>query len=236
MVVAVGGDGTVNTTAKELINTGTSLGVLPTGSGNGFASNMGIPLRKSKAMEWICYPEFKTIDVGKVGDDIFLVSCGIGWEAVIATLFEDSKIRGLLPYATATASTFLQYEPQEITINTEPDGWSYKGRPMLFSIANMREYGVGISIAPDAKYDDGYLDVCLIPRHTLLDSIKYTPEMFRQKVDTVPGYIHHFAKKVIVSRPLTGNIHIDGNPVHAGHEITLEIIPGALKVAARNSK
>jgi len=233
MVVAAGGDGTVNSIAQGLINSNTALGVLPTGSGNGFARNMGIPLRVNEAVELIRNPKIITIDVGRVGDHIFLVSCGIGLEAVIATLFEGSRIRGLVPYATATISTFLQYEPQEITITTEPDGWSYRGRPMLFSIANMREFGVNVTIAPDAVYDDGLLDICMIPRHSLVNTIKYTPEMFRERADKIPGYIHHLAKKIIVSRPITGNIHFDGTPEPAGHEITIEVIPASLRVAVK---
>ncbi len=231
LVVACGGDGTVNMIAKCLINSNATLGVLPTGSGNGFARNMNIPLRIPQAIEVIANPRIKTIDVGKVGDNYFLVSCGIGWEAVIATLFEGSKIRGVLPYATLAITTFAQYEPKEITITTEPDGWSYRGKPMLFSIANMREYGVNITIAPDAAYDDGFLDICLIPHHPFLDAIKYSSNMMRSKTDSIPGYIHQFAKKIRVSRPVAGNIHIDGTPMPWGHEICIEVVPKALKVA-----
>jgi len=233
LVVAVGGDGTVNDAARGLINTNCALGVLPTGSGNGFARNMDIPLRLEKALAIIKEPGFKTIDVGKVGDRCFLVSCGIGWEAVIATLFEGSRIRGVLPYAGVALSTFLQYEPQEITIQSEPGGWSYRGRPMLFSVTNMREYGVGVTIAPEADYADGRLDICLIPRHSLLNAVKYTPEMFRKRTNEIPGYITQLATKVTVQRPLAGNIHLDGSPLPAGREINIEIVPAALRVAVK---
>jgi len=236
MVVAVGGDGTVNAVAKCLVNTDTALGVLPAGSGNGFARNMDIPLRVAQALEVIANPSFKTIDVGQVGEYIFLVSCGIGWEAVIASLFEGSRIRGVIPYATLALTTFSQYEPQEITITTEPDGWTYHGRPMLFSIANMREYGVNVTIAPTAAYDDGFLDICLIPQHTFLDALKYSSDMMRKRTDAIPGYIHRPAKKIIVSRPIAGNIHIDGTPVSIGHEISVQVIPHALKVAVKKGK
>jgi diacylglycerol kinase (ATP) len=236
LVVAVGGDGTVNSTAKQLINTDTALGVIPAGSGNGFARNMSIPLRLSLAVENICYPQYKTIDVGKVGDNIFLVSCGLGWEAMIATQFEESLMRGVIPYATISFSTFLQYEPEEFSIQTEPDGWKYSGKPLLFSVTNMREYGTGVTIAPDAIYDDGLLDICLLPRHKLLDTIKYTPEMFRQNINSIPGYIHHVAKKISVKRTNAGNIHLDGTPVHAEKDLVLEVVPLSLKVAICGEK
>ncbi len=236
LVVAVGGDGTVNATARELVNTETALGVIPAGSGNGFARNMGIPLRLSLAVENVCYPEYKRIDVGKVDKEIFLVSCGLGWEALIATQFEESVIRGVIPYATISFSTFLQYEPEEFTISSEHDGWSYTGKPLLCSITNMREYGTGVTIAPNAIYDDGLLDICLLPRHKLFDTIKYTQEMFRQKIDSIPGYIHHTAKKITVKRAFAGNIHLDGTPIHAGKEISLEVLPSSLKVAAHSEE
>jgi len=233
-VVAVGGDGTVNEVAKGIVNSDTALGVLPTGSGNGYARNMGLPLRIEKALEVIKNPYFRLIDVGRVNENVFLVSCGVGWEAIIATIFEGSKIRGFLPYAHATLTTFLQYEPQEIEITAEPDNWQYRGRPMLFSIANMREYGVGVTIAPDACEDDGLLDICLIPRHDLLTSVKHAPDILvRKKTTEIPGYIRRLATKLNIKRPFPGNIHIDGTPIPAGNEINIEILPAALKVAVK---
>ncbi len=236
MVVAVGGDGTINNIARALINTDTALGVLPTGSGNGFASNIGLPSRLEAALRVIKNPLFRTIDVGRVNDDIFLVSCGIGWEAIIATMFEGYRLRGALPYAHATITTFLQYEPQEIEIISEPGHWEYSGRPMLFSIANMRDYGLGVSIAPEARYDDGLLDICLIPRHTLLNSVKYGPDMFRRKAFDIPGYIRRPTTELTVKRRYQGNIHVDGTPIPAGNEIKIEVIPAALKVAVKQSE
>ena len=235
MVVAVGGDGTINDAARGLVNTDTALGVLPTGSGNGYAGNIGLPMRLEPALEVIKNPSIRKIDVGLVNDQIFLVSCGIGIEAVIATLFEGSRIRGLLPYAQATISTFLQYEPQEVEIKAEPGSWEYIGRPMLFSIANMPEYGVGVGIAPDAKDNDGLLDICLIPRQDLLRVIKHTPDMFRKKATDIPGYISRLASKAIIKRHYQGNIHVDGTPVPAGKEINIEILPDALNVAVKNT-
>lgn len=230
LVVAVGGDGTVNEAAQALVNSDTALGVIPTGSGNGYARNMGIPLRLEKALDLLTNHRFRKIDVGKVNDSIFLVSCGIGWEAVIATLFEGTRFRGMLSYAGVTLSTFLQYEPQEIEISAEPDGWSYRGRPMMFSVANMKEYGVGITISPDANDSDGFLDICLIPRHGLLHAVKYAPEMFREQTDQIPGYIRRLCTKLTIARPIAGNIHVDGTPLPAGEKIDIEIMPEALKV------
>jgi len=235
MVVAVGGDGTVNEAARGLVNTDTALGVLPSGSGNGYAKNMGLPFRLEPALEVIKNPRFRRIDVGQVHDQIFLVSCGIGWEAIIATLFEGSRLRGILPYAHATITTFSQYEPQEIEIYSEPGNWEYHGRPMLFSIANMKEFGVGITIAPDALDDDGLLDICLIPRHSLLNVLKYAPEMFRKNTAEIPGYIRRSAVKINIRRPYPGNIHVDGTPKPAGNEIDIKILPSALKVAVKQS-
>jgi len=236
MVVAVGGDGTVNTTAQGLVGTETILGVLPTGSGNGFARNVGIPLRLEKALQMLKDPHIRRIDVGKVGERIFLVTCGIGWEAVIASIFEGSKIRGVLPYATTALSTFLQYEPQEVFIEAEPGGWTYRGRPMLLSIANMREYGVGVTISPDADAMDGLLDICMIPRHDLLSALKYTPEMFRQRTENIPGYLRRLATSVVIRRQFAGNIHIDGSPIDAGEEVRISILPSALNIVAQFGK
>lgn len=230
IVVAVGGDGTVNEAAQAVVNSPAALGVIPTGSGNGFARNMDIPLRMEKAVATVHSPTFKQIDVGKLNDKYFLVSCGFGWESVIATLFEGSKIRGPLPYAGVALQSFIQYEPQEIIISAQPEDWQYKGRPMLFSVTNMRQYGLGVTIAPDADYQDGKLDICLLPRHSVLDAIKYMPDMLRQRTDQVPGYIHQMADIVNVTRPTPGNIHLDGTPALGGLEFTIQVVPKALSV------
>ena len=235
LVVAVGGDGTVNQVAHGLINTESALGILPAGSGNGFASNMGLPRRLDKALEVLRDPSFTKIDVGCIDDHIFLVSSGIGWEAVIATMFEGSRLRGVIPYAAVTISTYLQYEPQEIELVTEPDGWNYRGRPTLFTIANLSDYGFGITIAPDARPDDGMLDVCLIPRHSLLMDVKATQDMMRRRTDLIPGYIGRKAQKVTVRRSIAGNIHVDGTPIPAGLELRYTTLPGALRVAVKKT-
>ncbi len=236
MVVAVGGDGTVNMAAQGLIGTETILGVIPTGSGNGFARNVGIPLRLEKALELIKEPDIATIDVGSVDDRIFLVTCGIGWEAVIASVFEGSRVRGIFPYATAAISTFLQYEPQQVEITAEPGGWRYSGRPMMLSIANMRELGVNVTISPEARSDDGLLDICMIPRQDLLGVLKYTPEMFRQRTDTIPGYVRRLATDLVIRRQIAGNIHVDGNPFPSGEEISIKVLPAALRIVCRKEK
>lgn len=233
MVVAVGGDGTVNMAAQGLVGSETILGVIPTGSGNGFARNVGIPLRIEKAMALLKEPDIARIDVGSVGDRIFLVTCGIGWEAVIATVFEGSKIRGVLPYATAALSTFLQYEPQQVEITAEPGNWHYSGHPMMLSVANMREFGVNVTISPEANSGDGLLDICMIPRHDLLDVLKYTPEMFRQRTDFIPGYVRRLANKITIHRQIAGNIHVDGSPIPSGEDIAIKLLPSALSIVCR---
>ncbi|MFC2149885.1 diacylglycerol/lipid kinase family protein [Calditrichota bacterium] len=232
IVVAVGGDGTVNNTAQALLNTDTALGVIPAGSGNGFAKNLNLPTRSDHAVKQFLDPKIRMIDVGQIGDSIFLVSCGLGWEAVIATLFEGSKMRGPVPYATAAIATFTQYEPQKIEVTTDT-GWSYTGRPMFFTIANMGEYGFGANIAPDARPDDGLLDICILPRHSPLDAMKYAPELFLKNIDSVPGYIGKLAQEVKVKRTFEANIHLDGTPVLAGTEVTVRILKHALKIAVK---
>ncbi len=236
MVVAVGGDGTVNTTAKALVHTDTALGVLPTGSGNGFARNIDMPLRVEKALKVLHEPKFRKIDVGSVSDLIFLVSCGLGWEAIIASMFEDKKFRGVITYTGVVMTTFLQYQPQEIEIVAQPGDWKYQGQPLMFSVANMREFGVGVTITPEAQYDDGLLDICLIPHHGLINSVKYAPEMFREQTDQIPGFIGQLAERITISRELPGNIHVDGTPYPAGKELEIKVLPSALKIAYGNYK
>jgi YegS/Rv2252/BmrU family lipid kinase len=236
IVVAVGGDGTVNMAAQGLIGTQTALAVLPTGSGNGFARNMGIPLRLDRALDLIREKVIRSIDVGRVDGRIFLVACGIGWEAVIATVFEGSKMRGVLPYATAALSTFLQYEPQEIEISSQPGNWNYRGRPMMFSIMNMSEIGTGVTISPEADTLDGLLDICMIPRQDLLGVMKHTPDLFRHRTDALPGYIRRLASEIVIHRSIPGNIHIDGSPVPCGETVNVQVLPGALRVIGRKEK
>ncbi|MFQ5583150.1 MAG: diacylglycerol/lipid kinase family protein, partial [Calditrichia bacterium] len=161
MVVAVGGDGTINEIGRGLSGSDTALGVVPAGSGNGFARNFDIPLRPDDAVKALTNPRFRRIDVGKINGHHFFNVAGIGLDAEISAHFDKFGIRGPLPYFYVGIREFLRYEPEtiEIYLNEEK---KIECKPLILSFANAPQYGNGAIIAPNAKPDDGLLDVCIL--------------------------------------------------------------------------
>ena len=228
VVVAVGGDGTVNEVGRGLIHSSSALGILPTGSGNGLARYLEMPFKVTKALEVINEGTIKSIDVIKLNDFYSLNVAGVGFDAYISHRFAGKKKRGPLAYMQLISREFTKYKSDNYTL--EIDGQKLDIDAFLISFANSSQYGNNFHIAPQARIDDGLIDVCLIkdfPKYTapaLLISL-VDQSIDKSKYDRIVK-----AKKVTISHasPLLG--HVDGEPVNLGKEANIEIMPLALKV------
>ncbi|TVR84686.1 MAG: diacylglycerol kinase family lipid kinase [Chitinophagaceae bacterium] len=160
-VVAVGGDGSINETARELIDTNVKLGIVPHGSGNGLARYLNIPLNPKKALELIKNDMNFKIDCGTCNNQFFFSNFGVGFDVQVAKQFGRHKIRGFLSYSWAVIYQFyFKYKPIEIII-TEADK---RKRLQLFlmTVFNTNQYGFNIGLAPNAKAYDGNFDVAVV--------------------------------------------------------------------------
>lgn len=229
LVIAVGGDGTINEVAKGLINSHTALGIIPSGSGNGFARHLNISSDPQKAIQTINQFQWMIIDTIQINNDPFIGIAGIGFDAHIAEKFVLSKKRGFLSYATLVLKEYLFYPP--LFFEMQIDGIPILKEGFLISFANSSQYGNDIKIAPKASLCDGYLDLVILkkPPFYLLGDI-----LIKLKSGTIANSIYYEAircKEIVIRAPRL-SAHIDGEPIVFENEITLRVLPKSLKVIA----
>lgn len=160
LVIAAGGDGSVNEVARGLAGTDTALGILPLGSGNGLARSLQIPVNLSKALEVINGFRLKKIDAGYVNDRLFLSNAGVGFDAMVAKNFEDNRHRGFFHYVLTVIRTLSSHHPKAYELQV--DGRTIRKEAFFIGIANGNQLGYNFKIAPGATLDDGVLDLCVI--------------------------------------------------------------------------
>jgi diacylglycerol kinase family enzyme len=159
--VAVGGDGTVHTVASELVGTDKILGVFPLGSGNGFAKEFGFKMNIRSLLSDIEKAESVDIDVIEINDNLCLNVAGIGLDSFVAHSFNNLKLRGFLPYVWLTLKTFLRLRPFHVKIKIGGEE-VISEKLFVLTIANTRQFGNNAFIAPEAKPNDGMIDIVLI--------------------------------------------------------------------------
>jgi len=229
-VIVSGGDGTVSTISRVLVGTDTVLGVIPTGSGNGFARHFNIPLSPPRAVEALARGSVKSIDVGVVNGTPFFVTCSMAWDAAIVRTFEKSPLRGILPYVFAGVQEFFEYRPQDMSV-TLAGGEELDFRlPVLFTVANLTQYGGGAIIAPGAKEDDGELELIVGLQRDFPLILANLGRLFDGSADQIPRVITRSAKGMVVRRAKPVPIQVDGEVVDAPETIEIGVRPGALKV------
>ena len=229
-IIVSGGDGTVSTISRVLVDTDVILGVIPTGSGNGFARHFGIPLTVSKAVKALACANVKAIDVGLVNDEPFFVTCSMAWDAAIVRTFDKSPLRGILPYVFAGVQEFFEYRPQNMSV-TLADGEDLDFKlPVIFTIANLTQYGGGAMIAPHAKEDDGKLELVVGEQKDFALILANLPRLFDGSAHRIPRIVTRSTEKMTIRREKPVPIQIDGEVVNAPELIEIGIKPGALKV------
>ncbi len=232
MIVAVGGDGTINEVGSGLLNTEVVLGICPTGSGNGFARNFAIPLDRQKSLKLLLSPKILTIDAGQINDRYFFNVAGIGLDAEISKNFEQFGVRGPLPYFLVGTKSFLQYQINSVRLIM--DDREIQLSPLLMSVANAPQYGNGAIIAPKAKPDDGLLDVCVLDSIPIWKAAPNLYRLFNGTIDEMEGFSTFQCQSLILERNIEGIIHTDGNPFQDGKILKVKVIPKALRVAVSN--
>lgn len=161
-VVAVGGDGTVNEIAQGLLGGATPLGILPAGSGNGFARSLGIPLSPQQGLAVLEHGKIQHVDVGVANGNPFLCAAGCGMDATIVHRFNKLHQRGLIGYLYAASRYWFQRTPQHYEVRNA-HGIAYRGWALGITVANAPQYGNNARIAPRARLEDGKLNLVVIP-------------------------------------------------------------------------
>jgi YegS/Rv2252/BmrU family lipid kinase len=229
-VVAVGGDGTVNEVANGLRDTKTALGIIPMGSGNGFARHLNIPIRPQKAIEMINHSEPISVDYGLANGKLFVSTCGTGFDALIADHFAGSNKRGFATYLQNILKDVFSYQPQ--TYHIVGDGLDVTHKAFLITFANANQWGYEALIAPKASIQDGKMDIMLMSSHALLGSASLALRLFAGSIDDSHFMDTIRAKEVTLERETAAPFHIDGDPVEMEKNIHIKIVEDGLRVLA----
>lgn len=229
-VLVVGGDGTVNSVGRVLVGSDVSLGVIPTGSGNGFARHFGIPLTPEKAVAALAKSESRRIDVGVIDDRPFFVTCSMAWDAAIVRSFEKSPFRGIVPYVFAGVYQFFEYSTQRMEVETDSGEKLEFSDPLVFTVANMTQYGGGARIAPQAQPDDGYLELVVALRQDIPILLANLSRVFDGSMNRVPEVVYRRFRRLKVRRERPAQVQVDGELVDASRESNVHVIPGGVSV------
>lgn len=206
VVVAIGGDGTINEIGRSLVHTETALGIIPCGSGNGLARHLHIPMEPKKALEIINDGICDIIDYGKINGTDFFCTCGVGFDAFVSLKFANAGKRGLLTYLEKTLQESLTYQPETYELETE-DG-TYKYKAFLIACGNASQYGNNAYIAPQATLTDGLLDVTILEPFTVLDVPSLAFQLFNKTIDQNSRIKTFRCKNLRIHRSKPGVIHL----------------------------
>lgn len=221
VVVAIGGDGTVNEVARSLVHSETALGIIPCGSGNGLARHLLLPLNVKKAIAVINKCEIRKLDYGVINGHEFFCTCGMGFDAFVSQKFAESGKRGPISYIENILREGLKYKPETYVVEDETGTKRYKA--FLISCANASQYGNNAYIAPQASMSDGLLDVVVMEPFDVLDAPQVSIDMMNKTLDKNSKIKTFRCKQLHIHRNQEGVIHYDGDPVMTGKDIDIHL-------------
>lgn len=228
VVVAIGGDGTVNEVARAIVHSSTALGIIPCGSGNGLARHLLLPLNVRKAIEVINRCEIRQLDYGIINDYPFFCTCGMGFDAFVSMKFAEAGKRGPITYVENVLREGLKYKPETYTI--EDDNGTLQYKAFLISCANASQYGNNAYIAPQASMSDGLMDVIIMEPFDVFEAPQISIEMFSKTLNKNSKIKTFRTRHLHIRRDKPGVIHYDGDPVMTGADIDVELKPKGINI------
>lgn len=234
VVVAIGGDGTINEIARSLVHTETALGIIPCGSGNGLARHLHIPMDPKKALEVLNDGCVDVIDYGKINGADFFCTCGLGFDAFVSLKFAHAGRRGPLTYLEKMLQESLTYQPETYEVETENGIAKYKA--FLIACGNASQYGNNAYIAPQATLTDGLLDVTILEPFTVLDIPSLAFQLFNKTIDQNSRIKTFRCRKLCIRRETPGVVHFDGDPMHTDANVDIELIQRGLSVVVPSNE
>lgn len=229
-ILVAGGDGMINTVGSQLIGSDVALGVLPSGSGNGFARHFGIPLGRERAAEALVGARRQKIDVGFANGLPFFVTCSMAADAALVETFEKMPMRGILPYVFAAAYEFFDYKPSPFRISVDGGATETINDPLVFTVANLTQYGGGARIAPQARENDGLLELVAISKQDVPAALAGIGRLFDGTINRIGGVITRRFRRLHVVRKAPAPIQMDGEVVETTARVEVEVHPAALTV------
>lgn len=228
LVVAVGGDGTVNEVLQAVAQSGVPLAIVPTGSGNGLARHCGIPLDIGEAVKLIRSGVTRAIDLGKANDTFFISNAGVGFDAWVCQRIRQTKSRGLAMYIRHVVVNFFSYRPTLYTITA--DDKTFEEKAYFLNVANGKEFGYGFEISPEASLEDGLLDMVLVKKINLLNGARFVWDGWRKKLNRNPDCLHLRARHFEFRAAGMSCYQTDGDAHDCHDSCRIELYPKALQL------
>ena len=230
VVVVWGGDGTLNEAAGAMLDTGLPLGIIPGGSGNGFARGVGLPVDIERAAHVALHGEPRDVDTGQVSGRAFLNLAGVGFDAAVAARVNTRNLRrGLRPYVSSIFHEWRTFDVQQFRVVLD-DAPPLAIEAHFVVVCNGQQYGHGAQIAPRAAFDDGWLDVVAVPRITASRLARHGWRLFNGTVPAVPGVVTARGRRIVISHDAALPVHLDGEVVPGEKSRIFEVRPKSLRV------
>lgn len=231
VVVAVGGDGTVNEVARGLVGTGKTLGIIPCGSGDGLARHLGISHNFSKALKTVTSGRTSPLDAGRINGRLFFSVCGVGFDAVVSERFAKCGKRGLSTYIREGLKTWRIYAPERYVI--EMNGQTLEHEAMFITVGNSNQWGNGAKITPLADSSDGILDITVVDEFKAIELPWLAGRLMTGSAHKSMRVHTYRSQHLVITRQNEGPAHADGDWFEAGKTLDIEVIPHALNVLVR---
>lgn len=223
VVVAVGGDGTINEVARSIVGSSTALGIIPCGSGNGLARHLMLPLDVKGAIGVINRCEIHDLDYGLINDIPFFCTCGMGFDAYVSKKFAEAGKRGPVTYVEQVFREGMRYKPETYVIE-DAQGNTVTYKALLVSCANASQYGNNAYIAPQASMHDGLLDIIVMEPLDLIETPQVIMDMMNKTLDKNPKIKTFCTNEITIHREAPGYIHYDGDPAMSGADVRIKIV------------
>lgn len=228
VVVAIGGDGTVNEVGSALCGTDTALAIVPCGSGNGLARHLRISMNTSRALQVLNDGIVGKFDYCTINRKPFFCTCGMGFDATVSDKFSNEGTRGFITYIKKTISEYFKYTAQQYSIDI--DGKQMQETAFVIACCNAAQYGNNAYIAPRATMQDGLIDLTVMHPFNVVESPLIGARLFLRQLN----HDHHVSiyrgKRVVIDREKEDFIHIDGDPMVMPAHIVIENVSKGIHI------
>lgn len=226
IIVAVGGDGTVNDVAAALVGSDKVMGIIPCGSGNGLGRHLGIS--NSNALDTLINGTVIKADCGELNAHFFCCTCGTGLDALIGARFAKKSRRGFLSYVESSLETWNSFKPESYEIDI--DGEKLSIMATMITVGNANQWGNNAFITPHASICDGYLDVAVVPSLNTLEMPLFLDFLMTKRLHKTHFAKYYRGKQIKISRKQVEDVHYDGEPDVLGQQLNISVHQGAIKM------
>lgn len=234
IIVAVGGDGTINEVATTMIGASQTFAIVPYGSGNGLARHLHLPLKPDKVITEVINKGVKSkIDTAAMNGVPYISIAGVGFDAIIADFFAQDPHRGIKTYVKLVTKEYMHFQPKKYHLILDGKE-EIDCEPFFISFANSNQFGSNAVVSPTASLNDGLLDVCIFKKPNMLQVPYVATRLLTKKIDRTHFVDIHKAQKIQVIRENDEIANIDGEAVMMPKDITVEINPLSLNILLPN--